>query len=88
MGYKLADGSDSEDYVIGDEFLVFGGNSSCSNTKHGDILILTEDDGTHCPYFNQGNNCALWGELKPTPETLRKVAERKGVTQQPLAHRS
>ena len=42
IGYKLADGSKSTDYKIGDEFT--------HKYEHG-IYIFIEDDGTKNPWF-------------------------------------
>lgn len=73
MGYKLADGSDNDLYRVGDTFEMV-------STRHfkfdaGSIVALTEDDKSHCPYFN-GEISITWNKLTPTKETRRKVAER------------
>jgi hypothetical protein len=85
MGYKLADGSDSSDYVVGDEFEVVLNEKTPSCFRH-DMVKFIEDDGSDAPFFNnatRGNGAVVceWDEIKPTAETLRKVSERKNVTE-------
>jgi hypothetical protein len=62
MSYKLADGSWSTDYKIGDKFYVVEG------TDKGCIATLLDDAGSDCPWFYKGRdyrNCEVWEWLKP-----------------------
>lgn len=75
-GYRLADGSLSSDYVVGDEFEVVGGNIG-AKVSIGDVVKFYRDDKTHSPWFHDGSWCCAWDSLKPTPETKRKAHYRK-----------
>ena len=60
MSYKLADGSKSTDYKIGDIF----------QPKHSDrTFILNDDDGSCCPWFVECGTTnevsRYWGGLTP-----------------------
>jgi hypothetical protein len=58
MSYRLADGSMSTDYEIGDEFHYF---------VDGDVYRYYREDGSSCPWFtnNEGVQEALsWCTLK------------------------
>jgi hypothetical protein len=62
MSYKLADGSMSTDYKIGDKFYVVEGSDK------GCVAIFLKDDGSNCPWFYKGRddrNCEVWEWLKP-----------------------
>lgn len=75
-GYKLADGSLSTDYEIGDEFI----SDWTTTAMKGSVVALAEDDGTRLPYFSGGGYFKKasipWDALTPTPETKRKVKQR------------
>lgn len=70
MSYKLADGSDSSQYKVGDLFEVVEDDSELGFYA-GDTVVLTEDDLTSCPMFEgrakdgKGWAYANWGDLKP-----------------------
>jgi hypothetical protein len=61
MSYRLADGSMSTDYKIGDEFT----HRFCGN----EIFKLVRDDGSRNPYFNghswHSNFPRHWRSLTP-----------------------
>ena len=74
MAYKLADGSLSTDYKVGDRFVVLQGGS----ISIGSIVKLYKDDGTNAPMFKviEGSSnfklcggkagaCTAWYWLKP-----------------------
>ena len=85
MGYKLADGSDSDDYEVGDSFIV-GKSSNGQTINISSVISLSEDDGTENPRFfliegetYHGEDRATvidWACLTPTEETKRKVEAR------------
>jgi predicted RNase H-like nuclease (RuvC/YqgF family) len=59
--YKLADGSYSDQYKVGDKFVVVSGEH-CRFAK-GAIIELEEDDQTSAPYFKQNEAyevCCKW----------------------------
>jgi hypothetical protein len=62
MSYKLADGSCSTDYKIGDKF-------THRDAVEGSIYELREDDGTQNPWFEvegcQGKGPRHWEDLTP-----------------------
>lgn len=73
MSYKLADGSLSTDYEIGDRFIIIGSELF----GDGSVVSLYDDDGSDCPLFKFINgscdyNCcdgekgayAWWSNLK------------------------
>jgi hypothetical protein len=65
MSYRLADGSMSTDYKIGDKFYIIEG------ADEGRLATLLEDDGSEMPWFDKGiddRNCELWAWLKPCNE--------------------
>lgn len=71
-GYKLADGTYSSDYKIGDKFEVVSDSHYCFSK--GAIITLTEDGGSKNPYF-EDNECVNWDKLKfykPAPEMSSK----------------
>jgi hypothetical protein len=58
MSHRLADGSMSTDYEIGDEFHYFG---------DGDVYRYHREDGSSCPWFtNKGGflEALSWSTLK------------------------
>ena len=64
MSYRLADGSLSTDYKIGDKF------------RHGcghDIFVFIRDDGTLNPWFRRegegADNARHWEDLTPVKTT-------------------
>jgi hypothetical protein len=60
MSYKLADGSKSTDYKIGDEFRLY--------TNPIRVFVFTEDDDTAHPWFKEGADCArpcAWLDMSP-----------------------
>lgn len=79
MSYKLADGSLSTDYKIGDEFVVVGGRRDV-----GERTSLVADSGASSPYFTRrssGGSSKHWEYLIPTTETKRKAQARKAKLQ-------
>jgi hypothetical protein len=73
MSYKLADGSMSTDYKIGDRFYITEG------LDKGRIATLVEDDGSSLPWFDKGGvdrNCEFWEGLNPcTKENNGRVID-------------
>jgi hypothetical protein len=61
MSYKLADGSCSTDYKIGDEFML--------RTTPVRIFVFKEDDGTAYPWFQErgidDEYARHWEDLTP-----------------------
>lgn len=91
MSYKLADGSDSLEYEIGDMF-IYTGNSN------GQILKFSVQDHSSCPYFLWGSDsiasACSWERLTPvkrkkavkqvkilTVETQNKISDLHGDIQ-------
>lgn len=73
MGYKLADGSDSSDYEVGDEF------EACEHTgahSIGEKLPFKDIRGDDA-FNSEGSTVIEWSWVKPTPATLEKVRQRK-----------
>lgn len=83
MNYKLADGSLSTDYEVGDEFTC-NTNPCVDGFDHNDgtVTLISSDcanefdflasfSGAKCNYW------AAWEWLTPTPETKRKAEARK-----------
>ena len=75
LSYKLADGSLSSDYEVGDTFVVYRiGHSAYFH--EGDVITFKNDDGTHCPWFSSVDSArsyaTYWKNLIPTEETKRK----------------
>ena len=70
--YKLADGSLSSDYEVGDTFVVVGYSAYCN--KGGEIKFW--DNGGKYPWFLRlGTDISFaiaWEDLTPTEETKRK----------------
>lgn len=75
-GYRLADGSYSTEYKIGDVFEVDNVEVDEDDFKAGDIICFAEDDGTSVPKFVfKGSNIytkdwdehhyVYWWQLKP-----------------------
>ena len=65
MSYKLADGSMSSDYEIGDKFKITQRGGIFS---YGEIITFTEDDETECPYFTNDKGVIhfkMWRRLSP-----------------------
>lgn len=69
--YKLADGSLSTDYEVGDAFTI--SIEGCEPTK----ITCTGFSGEWCQTTSLGDLDIKWQSLTPTPETKRKVEERK-----------
>tara|TARA_R110000787_G_scaffold257205_1_gene362411 strand:+ start:314 stop:592 length:279 start_codon:yes stop_codon:yes gene_type:complete len=73
MSYKLADGSLSTDYKIGDEF-----THKCGH----DIFVFIEDDGTRCPWFKSEEthrNARHWSSLTPVKATKKANKKTKAI---------
>ena len=81
MGFKLADGSDSDLYRVGDTFVATGDVISSlrgevvsifelSGGKFISCKLIAESGPRYSPYL------FAWEDLSPTEETKRKVAER------------
>ena len=77
--YKLADGSLSTDYKVGDVFEVV--DSSYSYFSKGSVILLVHDDDSNCPKFKLINGqCAvlgneaysIWQALNPTESNSLK----------------
>lgn len=69
MSYKLADGTLSTDYKVGDLFKVVDTTDNCADTRNGDIILLDEeDDKTSCPFFIRESDsillCCCWSTLE------------------------
>lgn len=83
MGYKLADGSESTQYKVGDKFVVVSEHFLYSE---GDVVELVEDDKSNAPYFDgtKGKFKAIsWYKLKlctdvPTKQTLEQLLSTRG----------
>lgn len=63
-GYKLADGSYSSQYEVGDLFKVVGCDESFNI---GQVVSLSEDDGEDCPWFKSSNGFeqpVYWEDVK------------------------
>lgn len=76
MGYKLADGSDSEQYKIGDKFEVVSGDYRCL------LVNLENNDGSANPFFLIGSNdryCFFWSQLKPHHKPFTKSDLKDGM---------
>lgn len=59
MSYRLADGSMSTDYKIGDKF---------THKCHNGVFKFIKDDGTHNPWFERKNiskEASSWYFLTP-----------------------
>ena len=72
--YKLADGSLSSDYAKGDTFRIHA--EGCKP----DLVACTGHDGEWCltdTFYGFAVGSVKWCILTPTPETKRKMEERK-----------
>ena len=73
MSYKLADGSDSSQYKVGDLF----------ERPNGRLAEFSLDDGTSCPYFKlEGSEevvSLFWDCLKPRPKPFTKDDLKDGM---------
>jgi hypothetical protein len=73
MSYKLADGSDSSQYKVGDLF----------ERPNGRLAEFSLDDGTSCPYFKlEGSEevvSLFWDCLKPHPKPFTKDDLKDGM---------
>jgi hypothetical protein len=73
--YKLADGSCSTDYEVGDMFEVV----KRGNFKVGDIIYLSEDDSSACPNFKllgrAQSQYSYWVFLKPHKKVNNKMKD-------------
>ncbi len=68
-GYKLADGSLSTDYNIGDKFMII--NKPIGLYMEGiEKLTYSDDDGSRCPLFESGGykRYFYWEDLKYVKE--------------------
>jgi hypothetical protein len=78
MSYKLADGSMSTDYKIGDKFVSVEEGAF----PIGAIVVYTEDDNSDCPWFTRegrkSEGACFWWRLKaykePSTEAPTKVS--------------
>ena len=81
--YKLADGSLSDQYEVGDTFVVHQSGQS-RYFSEGDVIIFYEDDGSYCPRFSPdkyGEGSPIsWHRLLPTEETKRKYQKPSAST--------
>jgi hypothetical protein len=68
VSYKLADGSLSTDYKLGDEF---------HHRNTSAIFVFTEDDNTACPWFKElgwiNEYARYWEDLTPVKKSKRMV---------------
>lgn len=71
IGYKLADGSFSTEYKIGDKFKVVFTEGNSFITK-GQIVEYTTNDGTDCPEFSSGVFID-WSKLVPIKKKKSKI---------------
>ena len=81
--YKLADGSLSSDYEVGDTFVVYRSGQS-RYFSEGDVIIFYQDDGSYCPWFFRRDNgdtySIAWEKLTPTEQTKRKYQKNSTST--------
>lgn len=83
MGYKLADGTDSEQYKVGDGFVVV---ENTGFFEAGDIITLEENDGSELPYFS-GDSPTHWSRLKSlTPADKKRRKVRYITTEQDVSN--
>ena len=79
MGYKLADGSDSDLYEVGDTFTLTE-NGRKSDFKAGYLVKLIVPDpelaAFELPLFPPVSSIEDWSIMKPTPSTVRNVTKR------------
>lgn len=76
MSYTLADGSESTQYKVGDKFVVVEAGK-LSELEHGQVVTLSYNDGTGCPYFNNDTVCIFWHRLKSyTNENAKQKLEQ------------
>lgn len=90
MSYKLADGSMSTDYKVGDKFML--------DTNHVRIFVFTKDDDTTYPWFREAgynrDHVMYWDELTPVKEgrvstiinQLRETVKQLEATIKELEH--
>jgi hypothetical protein len=88
MSYKLADGSLSTDYKVGDKFEVVSGLSN-SGVSIGTILEFLDDDGTPMPAFDVSGGGGYevyvgWEDLVPhqeQPKFINSVMKNSEIAQ-------
>lgn len=59
--YKLADGTMSTDYQVGDKFVVV---EDSSFFREGQVITLFRDDESVCPWFDEEESPCHWFRLK------------------------
>lgn len=59
--HKLADGTWSTDYKVGDRFVVVG---VAAYFERGQVITLSKDDESVCPWFDEGEKPCHWCALK------------------------
>jgi hypothetical protein len=73
--HKLADGSWSDEYKVCDEFEVVVSGTF----KVGEVVRLTEDDDTECPFFQSLSSgeeqVKHWSGLKPYNKVSNKMKD-------------
>jgi hypothetical protein len=74
--YRLADGTMSTDYKVGDKFVVV---QVAAYFQRGDIITLTEDDMTKCPLFGAGENPCHWSKLEAYKPQFTKSDLKDGM---------
>lgn len=88
-GYKLADGSYSSKYKVGDKFEVVRvpNLSEHYNRRVGSIITLIDDDGTDSPYFDDEFICVGWHRLKPYKEPAKQFTKSDLLDGMRVLHR-
>ena len=79
--YKLADGSLSNQYEVGDTFVVVGNSRYFDR---GSVILFAKDDGSGCPWFfskyDRDDYYISWHKLEPSEETKRKYQKNSTST--------
>ncbi len=79
--YRLADGTLSTDYGVGDEFILTKDHHIWVKNK---VVRLEEDDYSTNPWFIDANGevrCCAWGKLKKTGDKMQSTLDKIKVMQ-------